>query len=116
MDELTATSAFSALAQETRLKAFRMLVEAGPTGLPAGTMSEQLTIPHNTLSFHLSHLSNADLVSSRKDGRSIIYAANFDFMNKLIAFMMENCCRRDASCSTASCTPKKLVKKKRRKP
>lgn len=90
-----ALSAFDALSQETRLQAFRLLVEAGPQGMAAGTISDALGIPHNTLSFHLTHLSQAKLVSSRKQGRSIIYLANFEQMRELIAFMVQDCCSSD---------------------
>ena len=83
---------FDALSQETRLKAFRLLVKAGPSGLAAGSLSEALGIPHNTMSFHLSHLSNAGIISSRKEGRSVIYSANFDITRDLIGFMVEDCC------------------------
>lgn len=85
--------AFDALSQETRLRVFRLLVENGPDGVPAGKIGETLGIPHNTLSFHLNHMSNADLVVSRREGRSIIYSANFDFFTGLIRFMIEDCCR-----------------------
>lgn len=87
--------AFSALSQETRLQVFRLLVEHGPNGVPAGTVSNGLGIPHNTLSFHLSHMSKAGLVLSRREGRSIIYSANFDFFTNLIRYMVEDCCRED---------------------
>jgi len=90
-----ATAMFDALSQETRLRAFRLLVEAGAEGMPAGGLSEALGTPHNTMSFHLSHLSNAGLVSSRRDGRSIIYVANFDIIRDLIAFMVKDCCRAE---------------------
>lgn len=83
---------FDALSQETRLGAFRLLVKAGPEGLAAGVLSEQLGTPHNTMSFHLNHLSNAGIISSRKNGRSVIYSANFDTTRDLIAFMVEDCC------------------------
>lgn len=83
---------FHALSQETRLSAFRLLVQAGPAGLAAGVLSEQLGTPHNTMSFHLSHLSNAGIISSRKEGRSVIYSAKFDTTRDLIAFMVEDCC------------------------
>jgi DNA-binding transcriptional ArsR family regulator len=86
---------FDALSQETRLRAFRLLVEAGPQGLPAGVISEQLNTPHNTMSFHLNHLSNAGIVSSTKQGRSVIYSANFEGMRELIGFMVEDCCSGD---------------------
>lgn len=83
---------FDALSQETRLKAFRLLVQAGSDGLPAGVLSEKLGTPHNTMSFHLNHLSNTGIISSRKKGRSIIYSANFDGMRDLISFMARDCC------------------------
>tara|TARA_R110002167_G_scaffold58704_1_gene166109 strand:- start:29869 stop:30234 length:366 start_codon:yes stop_codon:yes gene_type:complete len=83
---------FDALSQETRLRAFRLLVEAGMGGMPAGALSESLGIPHNTLSFHLNHLSNAGVVSSRKQGRSVIYSANFQVVQDLIGFMVKDCC------------------------
>ena len=95
MDIQNALIAFDALSQETRLKVFRLLVKQGPEGSPAGTVSELLGIPHNTLSFHLSHMSNARLVVSRREGRSIIYSANFDLMTDLIRFMVEDCCSVD---------------------
>ncbi len=87
--------AFGALSQETRLRVFRLLVEHGQEGTPAGTLSDRLGIPHNTLSFHLSHMSNAGLVLSRREGRSIFYSANFDFFADLIRYMVEDCCRED---------------------
>lgn len=93
MDIQEALIAFDALSQETRLRVFRLLVEYGPEGVAAGKLSETLGIPHNTLSFHLNHMSNADLVISRREGRSIIYSANFDFFTGLIRFMVEDCCR-----------------------
>ena len=93
MDINEALIAFDALSQETRLRVFRLLVESGPDGAPAGKISETLGLPHNTLSFHLNHMSNADLVVSRREGRSIIYSANFEFFTSLIRFMVEDCCR-----------------------
>lgn len=92
MDIQNAIIAFDALSQETRLKAFRLLVEQGMEGAPAGMLSETLGIPHNTLSFHLNHMSNAGLVNSRKQGRLVIYTANFAFVQDLIRYMVENCC------------------------
>ncbi len=92
---MKATLAFAALSQKTRLAVFRLLVEYGPDGVPAGTISETLGIPHNTLSFHLSHMSNAGLVISKREGRSIIYSANFEFFTDLIRYMVEDCCRED---------------------
>lgn len=92
MDIENALIAFDALSQETRLKVFRLLVEYGPEGAPAGILSERLGVPHNTLSFHLNHMSNAELLLSRREGRSIIYSANFGLMTDLIRFMVEDCC------------------------
>ena len=93
MDIEQAVIAFDALSQETRLKVFRLLVQHGAQGTPAGTLSERLGIPHNTLSFHLAHMSNAGLVLSRRQGRSIIYSANFELITDLIRFIVEDCCR-----------------------
>jgi DNA-binding transcriptional ArsR family regulator len=93
MDIDQALAAFSTLSQETRLRVFRLLVEYGPAGSPAGKLSTSLHIPHNTLSFHLSHMSHAGLVLSRREGRSVIYSANFEFFSGLIRYMVEDCCR-----------------------
>jgi ArsR family transcriptional regulator len=95
MDIADAVVLFDALSQETRLKAFRLLVQAGQQGLPAGALSEKLGTPHNTLSFHLNHLSNAGIINSRREGRSIIYFANYDVMHGLISFMAKDCCSAD---------------------
>lgn len=92
MDLGSALRAFDALSQETRLRAFRLLVETGFDGASAGTLSGALDIPHNTLSFHLAQLHEAGLVSSRRAGRSIIYTANFAFITELLRFMVEKCC------------------------
>ncbi len=92
MDIQEAIITLDALSQETRLRAFRLLVQAGPAGLAAGVLSEELGTPHNTMSFHLSHLSNAGIISSRKEGRSVIYSANFDGTHDLIAFLVNDCC------------------------
>jgi DNA-binding transcriptional ArsR family regulator len=101
----TALKALTALSQETRLRVFRLLIEYGYGGAPAGALSEQLGIAHNTLSFHLAHLSEAGLVTSRRQGRSIIYAANCDAMKSLLAYLWDNCCIRDKSGESAACTP-----------
>jgi DNA-binding transcriptional ArsR family regulator len=95
MDIQEAIIVFDALSQETRLRAFRLLVQAGKSGLAAGVLSEQLGTPHNTMSFHLNHLSNAGIISSRKEGRSVIYSANFDATRKLIEFIVKDCCSVD---------------------
>jgi len=97
MDINYAIIALSALSQETRLRVFKLLIEYGTEGAPAGRISEQLDIPHNTMSFHLAHLSHAGLVTSRRVGRSIIYSANHEAMKSLMAFMSDNCCVREKS-------------------
>ena len=97
MDIQQAIIMFDALSQETRLRAFRLLVQAGPEGLAAGTISNALDIPHNTLSFHLSHLSNAGIISSRRESRSVIYSANFEATHDLITFMVMDCCSNEFS-------------------
>ena len=95
MDIKEALAAFDSLSQDTRLRVFRLLVEYGELGAPAGTLSESLHIPHNTLSFHLSHMSHAGLVLSSREGRSVIYSANFEFFSGLIRYMVKDCCRGD---------------------
>ncbi len=97
MDTDSALKAFTALSQETRLRALCVLVEYGKQGIAAGALSNKLKIPHNTLSFHLSHLSNAGLVESRKQGRSMIYAANLDVLQALVRFLLKDCCAMDNS-------------------
>ncbi|MEL7297241.1 MAG: helix-turn-helix transcriptional regulator [Pseudomonadota bacterium] len=92
MDIQQAVRVFDTLSQETRLRAFRLLVKAGPGGLPAGKISEALGTPHNTMSFHLNHLSNSGVVSSRREGRSIIYSANFALTQALLTFVAKDCC------------------------
>ncbi len=92
-------AALAALAQESRLAVFRLLVQASPDGLSPGKMSEQLAIPPSSLSFHLKELTHAQLVTPRQDGRYVIYAANVDTMNGLIGFLTENCC------NGTPCTP-----------
>jgi DNA-binding transcriptional ArsR family regulator len=92
MEITKAVKKLDSLAQETRLKTFRMLVKVGVVGLPAGKISEKLGIPNNTLSFHLNHLVNAKLITSRKEGRSVIYYVNFEETESLIKFLLEKCC------------------------
>ncbi len=92
METKSAISALASLAQDSRLAIFRTLVQSGPEGLPAGQISEATDIPPSSLSFHLKELAHAGMVSSRQEGRFVIYAANFATMNELIAFLTENCC------------------------
>ena len=91
--------ALAALAQETRLKAYRLLVEAGPDGLPAGRIGEELDLPPATLSFHLAHLARTGLVKSRQEGRFVIYSTDFQNMNELVGYLTENCCGGGRACS-----------------
>ncbi len=103
-----AVIALAALAQDTRLAVFRLLVQQGPSGLAAGEIAGQLAIAPATLSFHLKELAHAGLVSSRQEGRFVFYAANFDAMNALLAFLTENCCAVDCgpTCApAAACNP-----------
>lgn len=83
----------SALAQESRLEIFRLLIQAGKPGVPAGRIGEVLDLPPSTLSFHLAQLKHAGLVFCRRDGRILFYSANFSAMNGLMAFLTENCCQ-----------------------
>lgn len=85
-------AALSALAQESRLAVFRLLVQTGPGGLPAGKIAEALAVPPSSLSFHLKELTHAKLVTSQQESRFIIYSANFGTMSDLIAYLTENCC------------------------
>ena len=93
-----ATDMLSALAQQTRLRIFRSLVQAGPEGMPAGAIAEALAIPPATLSFHLKELKNAGIVHCRRAGRSLIYSPDFEAVTSLLAFLTENCCQR-AECA-----------------
>ena len=98
MQTATAIASLAALAQESRLAIFRLLVEAGPTGLSVGEIGAELKVAPATLSFHLKELANAGLVASRQEGRFIFYTAAFDRMNDLVAYLTENCCSRDGCC------------------
>jgi DNA-binding transcriptional ArsR family regulator len=92
MDTKAAVRSLAALAQDSRLEVFRLLVQAGPQGLAAGEIAERLGVPASTLSFHVKALSQAGLVESRPDSRFIYYSANFAAMSALLAFLGENCC------------------------
>lgn len=110
MKSESAVAALAALAQENRLDVFRLLVQAGTQGLPAGQIADKLGIAAPTLSFHLAQLRHAGLVHQRRDGRSLIYAANYDGMNALMGFLTENCCAGDR----AACLPRMQRKGARR--
>jgi len=94
MEKASAIAALAALAQDSRLDIFRVLVQAGPEGMPAGKIGEALNLPSATLSFHLAQLRHAELVTFRRESRSLIYTAAYDAMNELIGFLTENCCGR----------------------
>jgi len=100
MDTKDAVAALAALAQESRLAVFRLLVQAGPDGGAASKISEALGVPPSSLSFHLKELAHTELVTSRQEGRFVYYAANFPTMNALLAYLTENCCG-GASCQAA---------------
>jgi ArsR family transcriptional regulator len=93
MKKPDALAALAAMAQDNRLDMFRLLVEAGRDGMPAGALAAALGLAPNALSFHLDRLRDAGLVTVRRDGRSMIYAARYETMNALIAYLTENCCR-----------------------
>jgi DNA-binding transcriptional ArsR family regulator len=101
-----AVSALAALAQENRLDVFRLLVQAGPEGMSAGAVSATLKLAPNTLTFHFDRLRDAGLVTVRREGRSMIYAARFEVMNELLGFLTENCCQGAAdNCAAPVCKP-----------
>jgi ArsR family transcriptional regulator, arsenate/arsenite/antimonite-responsive transcriptional repressor len=113
MEKLTAIAALAALAQESRLDVFRLLVQAGPVGLPAGHIGERLGLPSATLSFHLNQLKQARLVTFRREGRSLIYMAKYPAMNALIGYLTENCCQGDpAGCGVGVCDGSSLTETK----
>ena len=104
MDQNHAIAALGALAQDTRLALFRLLVTAGPAGLSAGTIAERLGVAPSSLSFHLQQLLHAGLVTQRRLSRQLIYAAEYGAMNELLAYLTENCCGRGISCAP-DCDP-----------
>jgi DNA-binding transcriptional ArsR family regulator len=98
-------AALGALAQDTRLSIYRLLVQKGPTGMPAGAVASKLGVPPSSLSFHLRLLMHAGLVEQERQGRQLIYAGNFEAMNDLIAYLTENCCGRGAAACEPACIP-----------
>lgn len=111
METKGVVQALGALAQETRLAIYRLLVAAGPGGMAAGAIAGKLDLPPATLSFHLKELSRAGLVRFQQDGRFVIYSANFDSMTGLVSFLTENCCGGDA-CAPA-CQPASSLKRRK---
>ena len=118
MESSDAVSALAALAQDNRLGIYRLLVQAGPDGMPAGQVAVALDLPPNTLTFHFDRLRMAGLVTVRRDGRSMIYAAQFDTMNALLGYLTENCCQgRPEQCApTQYKSPASIKMRQRRAP
>jgi len=113
MEKINAVAALAALAQDSRLDVFRLLVEAGPEGMPAGEIAAALDLAPNTLTFHFDRLRGAGLVTVRREGRSMIYAAQFETMNALLGFLTENCCQgATEKCTPAACKPAKSKRTK----
>lgn len=104
MDQKAAIVALGALAQETRLEVFRLLVATGPQGLPAGVIAERLGVMPSSLTFHLNQLHHAGLITQRRQSRQLIYSAQYSAMNDLLAYLTENCCGRGQHCAPA-CNP-----------
>jgi ArsR family transcriptional regulator len=109
MEKIDAVAALSALAQDNRLDVFRLLVQAGPEGMSAGSVADALRLAPNTLTFHFDRLRQANLVTVRREGRSMIYAARFETMNALVAFLTENCCggAPDKCTPMPTCAPRR---------
>ena len=106
MKKSSALAALSSIAHEGRLDIFRLLVQRGPAGMAAGDIGARLGMPAPTLSFHLNHLRHAGLIAARREGRSIIYHADFKTMAALVGYLTENCCGgNDELCATIECAP-----------
>ena len=110
MDQVSAIAALGALAHQTRLALFRLLVTCGPEGLAAGAIAENLGIPPSSLSFHLQELVHAGLITQRRLSRNLIYSAEYGAMNELVAYLTETCCGRGAACAPA-CNPGEVFAK-----
>src|ERR1700691_5145783 len=107
MEKADAVAALAALAQDSRLDVYRLLVPGGADGMPAGAVADALKLAPNTLTFHFDRLRLAGLVTVRRDGRSMIYAARYEAMNGLVSFLTENCCQGAQDCAPAAvCKPK----------
>jgi ArsR family transcriptional regulator len=111
MEKIDVVAALAALAQDNRLDVFRLLVQAGQAGMPAGQVAEALGLAPNTLTFHFDRLRHAGLVTVRREGRSMIYAARYDTMNALVGYLTENCCR-GVRTEGASGRPPKATRKR----
>ena len=111
MKASAAIDALSALAQEHRLTLFRLLVQAGEKGMPAGAIADALGVPNSSLSFHLAQLRNAGLILQERQHRSLIYRANYPAMNALVGYLMENCCAGAACAPATACDTSALERK-----
>jgi ArsR family transcriptional regulator len=105
MEKSDAVAALAALAQDNRLDVFRLLVQAGPSGMAAGEVAKTLGIAPNTLTFHFDRLREAGLIGVRREGRSLIYAAQYETMNGLLSFLKQNCCTGVPQSSKPATTP-----------
>jgi DNA-binding transcriptional ArsR family regulator len=112
METKNVVMALAALAQASRLAVFRLLIQAGPNGLAASKIAEQLDIPASSLSFHLKELAHANLVTSTQEGRFVIYVANYESMNEVIGFLTENCCA-GTPCSSSVMVEKKIKRSRK---
>jgi ArsR family transcriptional regulator, arsenate/arsenite/antimonite-responsive transcriptional repressor len=114
MEQVDAVAALAALAQDNRLDVYRLLVQAGSEGMPAGSVASALKLAPNTLTFHFDRLRQAGLVTVRREGRSMIYAAHYDTMNGLISYLTENCCGgAPQQCAPAAgCKPARVKRSK----
>jgi DNA-binding transcriptional ArsR family regulator len=113
MEKSNAVAALAALAQDNRLDIYRLLVRAGPDGLPAGQVADKLGLAPNTLTFHFDRLRVAGLVTVRREGRLMIYAAQYHTMNALLGYLTENCCKgAPESCAPAVCKPARAKRAK----
>lgn len=104
--------ALEAIAQETRLGIYRLLVQAGPDGLPAGRIAERMKLPAPTLSFHLAQLKRGGLVACQRHGTSLVYSANFDAMNEMVGYLTENCCGRGIQCAPVCDVPRRETRRR----
>ena len=111
MDNAQAIAALGSLAQEHRLSIFRLLVQAGKAGLPAGAIAEALGVPNSSLSFHLAHLNRAGLIRQERQSRSLIYSADYAAMNALMGYLTENCCGGVPCADDASTCPPQATKR-----
>jgi ArsR family transcriptional regulator, arsenate/arsenite/antimonite-responsive transcriptional repressor len=114
VDTSQAVAALGSLAQDHRLAIFRLLVQAGEAGMPAGAIADALGVPNSSLSFHLAHLTRAGLIRQERRSRSLIYSADYAAMNALVGFLMENCCAGAACAAEPDCAPATLSRTRRK--